>query len=193
MAHDIETDLLQTLSRVAELATQAQDPWWVFGGSAAALYGAEGIEAHDVDVIMSPEDAKRVLTSQGITAIGDGGTDHFRSEVYGKLINTPLPIDILGGFEVKQAGSWVPVAFGAPVRIDLPTGIVFVPQIEELIPLFRLCGRPKDIDRAAKLEALQTGDSDPADLDRVRHLLAPPITRPRHEIGDPDPLPADEA
>lgn len=187
-------DLLQTFYRVSELATAARDPWWIFGGAAAVLCGAEDVEAHDVDVLMSPHDARRVLISQGIDNLGDGGTDRFRSEVYGKLNNAPLPIDVLAGFEVKQAGTWVPVNFSVPLRINLATGPVFIPKIEELIALFRLCGRPKDIDRVDRLEALrQTGAYDPADLDRVRHLLEPPIKRPRHEIGDPDPAPADQA
>lgn len=191
MAHDLEPDLLLTLAEVAELGAAAQDPWWIFGGAAAALHGAEVDYVQDVDVLMSPQDAKRVLASQGIIDFGDGGTDRFRSGVYGKLNVAPLPIDILAGFDVNRDGSWVPVCFSVPLRVDLPTATVYVPQLEELIALFRLCGRPKDLDRAAKLEALQTGDYDPADLDRVRHLLDPPIKRARHEVGDPEPLPAE--
>lgn len=150
-----DPDLDQTLERVAELTSVARDPWWIFGGAAAALYGDEDVEAHDVDVLMSPDDAKRVLSSQGITHMGDGGTDRFRSAVYGQVNGAALPIDVLAGFEIMQAGVWVPVAFSEPVRMDLSAGPVYVPRLDELIAVFRLCGRRKDLDRADRLEALR--------------------------------------
>lgn len=155
MAPVIDIGLLQTLQRVADFAGRARDPWWIFGGAAAALYGVEGVDLHDVDVLMSPRDAHRVLASQGQIELSDGGTDRFRSVVYGQITGAPLPIDVLAGFEIKQDGTWVPVIFSEPVRIELSTGPVFVPKLAELIAVFRLCGRAKDLDRADRLEALR--------------------------------------
>ena len=151
--NSIYADLHETLQRVAELAATAKGDWWVFGGAAAALYGVDGTDAHDVGVLMSPTDAKQVLAEHGISGLGDGGTSRFRSTVFGNLKHLgPLPIDVLAGFEVNRAGTWVPVQFSSPVAIQLPIGTVSVPKLDELIELFRLCGRPKDLERAAKLE-----------------------------------------
>lgn len=146
--------LLETLAHLVKLTAQASQPWWVFGGAAMRLHGAIDIEPADVDVLLAPADASLILQNAGITQTSDGGSGRFRSEVYGTITSTPLPIDIMGGFSVHDGANWHPVTLTSIEHIALPFGLVPVPSLPELIATTRQLGRPKDLERAARLEAL---------------------------------------
>lgn len=151
---DLPADLLDTLAEVARLTAAANGSWWIFGGAAMRLYGARDIVPADVDVLLAPDAAKAILIAEGIGQTSDGGSDRFRSQVYGTITKAPLPIDILGGFQVYHGADWRPVLLTSIERIILPFGTIQVPTLPELIAITRQLGRPKDFDRAQRLEAL---------------------------------------
>jgi hypothetical protein len=103
-----------------------------------------------VDVLASAADARRLIATLGAEPGRSGGTDLFRSPVFAKVGGLPLPVDVMGGFEVRGREGWAPVWPATRVRI----GEVFVPELAEQARIYRLFGRPKDLARAARLEAL---------------------------------------
>ncbi len=84
---------------------------------------------------------------------GDG-RGPYRSEVFGRIDDGPLPIEVLGGFHVREQGRWVAVQPVTRLAVGLARGAVFVPSRPELAAITRRLGRPKDLLRARMLDAL---------------------------------------
>lgn len=143
--------LLQTFRMVAEKLTVAQDPWWLIGGAAARLQGARTVAISDIDVIMSVRDARRILADLGIPPKADGGTDRFRSDVFARWTSPPVPVDLMGGFQVLARDGWQPVRPATREPVPVADKILYVPSRLELIGICRLFGRPKDLARAEAL------------------------------------------
>jgi hypothetical protein len=139
---------------VADALTRARDPWWLIGGAAIGLHGVQSA-IPDVDVVMSPQDARQVLLELNILPAEDGGTALFRSEVFGRWTMLPLPVEIMGGFQIRTQEGWRPLvpATREPFPVDGRT--LYVPSRRELIEICRLFGRPKDLARAGALGRLR--------------------------------------
>jgi hypothetical protein len=144
--------LITTLQRVAEIMRDVDDDWCIFGGAAAAIHGVTNMAVADVDILTSPAVASQVLRSHGVMTTADGGTDRFRSQVFGTLRVAPLPIDIMAGFEVRDSNSWWPVRFATSEIVELPAGRIVVPSRSELIEVTRGFGREQDLRRAEALK-----------------------------------------
>ena len=124
-------------------------PWWVIGSAAVVLHGAPTSVA-DIDVLCgSEDDARAVISALGGEILVGTGTDLFRSTVFGRCSAIPLPVEVMAGLSVR----------GEPVRLTTREWRhdddvqVPVPSRAELIALLRRFGRPKDLARAALLEA----------------------------------------
>jgi hypothetical protein len=146
----LPTHLFETLVGVADRMAWAADPWWVIGSAAAALHGLDAESIGDVDIVTSAPAARRLLAKPDIVVVDDGGTGVFRSEVFARLAGLPLKVEILGGLSVRGA----PLAIATRVAMAVGTSAVYVPSCDELVSIFRLFGRPKDIVRAEALAAL---------------------------------------
>lgn len=151
---DLPDSLTATLERVAEAATDMQDPWWVFGGAAMALAGLEDHHVPDVDVMASPRDARRLIAALDGVVSPDPGEGLFRSRVFGQILTTPIPIDIMAEMDVRSGGDWSPVRFETRMPVAVGDWTVFLPSVAEQIAVARLFGRPKDLQRAELLEKL---------------------------------------
>jgi len=151
---ELPDSLTATLERVAEAATDLQDPWWVFGGAAMALAGLEDHHVPDVDVMASPRDARRLIAALDGVVTPDPGEGLFRSRVFGQILTTPVPIDIMAEMDVRSGGDWSPVRFETRMPVAVGDGLVFTPSIAEQIAVARQFGRPKDLQRAELLEKL---------------------------------------
>ena len=151
---ELPDSLTATLERVAEAAADLQDPWWVFGGAAMALAGLEDHHVPDVDVMASPRDARRLIAALDGVVTPDPGEGLFRSRVFGQILTTPVPIDIMAEMDVRSGGDWSPVRFDTRMPVSVGDGLVFTPSITEQIAVARLFGRPKDLQRAELLEKL---------------------------------------
>lgn len=148
-------DLAATLEVLASAARELRQPWWVFGGAAMVLAGLEGLATPDVDVMAAPQDARRLIAALGGVIVEDPGHGLFRSRVFGKASATPVPIEVMADMDVRAGAEWTRVAFATRLPIALDAGPVFIPTVDEQIATCRLFGRPKDLQRAARLEGLR--------------------------------------
>jgi hypothetical protein len=149
--------LAETLDVVVAATGAARDPWWIIGSAAMALYGADGVDPADVDLMMSPEDAHRLLRARGIANDSRDEHERFRSQVFGRLTDKALPIDVMGGFHFRRGGEWVALSPESREAIALPFGAIFAPALAELIEITRGFGRPKDLVRVQIMEDLSGG------------------------------------
>jgi hypothetical protein len=151
MAPELEAALVETARRMAG----AGEPWWIVGSAAALLHGARTAVA-DVDLLCGEADARAVLAAPGLPAAPGGGSELFRSAVFG-TIGAALPIEVMGGLALRSGKGWsrVTLATREPVRVGGAT--LWVPSRGELVALLRRFGRDKDLARAALLEALPRG------------------------------------
>lgn len=148
--HRLPAPLFETLVVVADRLAAAADPWWIIGSAAAALHGLADATIADVDILTSAAEARRLLSDQDVHASNDGGAGMFRSEVFARLTGLPLTVEILGGLQVRNA----PLAIETRLAVPMGERSVYVPSCAELVSIFRLFGRPKDIARAEALTAL---------------------------------------
>lgn len=135
-------DLAATLDAVAAELAEAVQPWWVIGSAAALLHGA-ATQVADVDVLLSLADAERLAQRWNVdNEANDDG--RFRSDVFARWPDAPLPVEIMAGLTVR----------GRPVtpRTRERIGSVWVPSRGELVSILRRFGRPKDVARADLLE-----------------------------------------
>ena len=151
---DLDPRLPATLAQLAPHLETLAEPWWLFGSAAMALHGAGPLAPGDVDLLVSRADAPRLLERLGLPLAPGTRSDRFRSEVFACWREPPLPVEILAGFHVRSGEQWQEVRPRTRVAIALPSGIVHVPDVTELIALCRLFGRPKDFERIRLLEAL---------------------------------------
>ena len=131
----------------------ATGPWWIIGSAAMALHGLD-LAIADVDVVLAPEDAALVLQEHGRVLQSGGVSGLYRSDVFGRVDGGPLPIEVLGGFHVRENDRWVMVQPATRLAIGLARGPVFVPSRLDLASITRRLWRPKDVLRAELLEAL---------------------------------------
>jgi hypothetical protein len=121
-----------------------------------ALHGLR-LPVADVDLLLAPADAARLLQENGIPREADKGDGRFSSDVFGRWVDAPMPIDVMGGLHVLHESRWAAVLPTTRVAIELVSGTVFVPSIVELAAITRFLGRPKDVVRAKLLDALPEG------------------------------------
>jgi hypothetical protein len=139
-----------SLSELAQLATAWRDPWWIIGSAAVVLHGVRDVAAADVDILLSEQDAHCVRNARQLALALPQPLPHplFRSEVFLAVQTSGLPLELMAGFCVARAGTWQPVTLATREPVILPFGTVYVPGIRELLGLFHLFGREKDLLRA---------------------------------------------
>jgi hypothetical protein len=148
----VTPELAATLGDVARAAAGLPGPWWLIGSAAAVLLGLDETPA-DVDVLTGEADARRLIAALGAAPLPADGTPLFRSTVFAQIRSTPVAVDVMGGFEVRTAAGWTRVWPATRVAV----GGVFIPDAAEQARICRLFGRPKDLARAARLEAIAGG------------------------------------
>lgn len=154
MTGALTDDLIATLDIVASAAAGLRDPWWIFGGAAMALAGLDESHVPDVDIMASPRDARALIDVLHGRIVQDPGEGLFRSEVFGRVLTTPVPLEVMANMDVRAGGDWTRIAFHSRVRVDIGEAVVFTPAVAEQIATCRLFGRPKDMERATRLEPL---------------------------------------
>ncbi len=145
--------LADALDLVVRVTAPATGPWWIIGSAAMALHGLD-LPVADVDLLLAPQDATRVLQEHG--RVLPSGEEHgpYRSEVFGRIDGGPLLVEVLGGFHVREGGHWVAVEPATRLAVGLARGAVFIPSRPELAAITRRLGRPKDLLRARMLDTL---------------------------------------
>ncbi|MBX9460124.1 MAG: hypothetical protein KL785_02255, partial [Brevundimonas sp.] len=115
----LSEDLLASLHIVASAALRLEDPWWIFGGAAMALAGLDETHVPDVDIMASPRDARALIHILNGRVVEDPGEGVFRSRVFGQILTTPVPLDVMADMEVRAGGDWTPVAFQSRMPVDI--------------------------------------------------------------------------
>lgn len=144
-----------SLSAFLGVSSHLEQPWWIIGGAATALMTSDFSDVHDVDVLLAPQDAQRLIAALDLVDGSDGGTGRFKSEVYGTWSAPPLPIDLLGGFQVKVGNKWTPIVPTTRCPCLTPAGTVFLPSIDEQMEITKLLGRPRDFVRIDRLKSIK--------------------------------------
>ncbi len=150
----IDPSLAASLKAIGALMNAAVDPWWIITSAAVALHGADAGRVADVDVMLSVRDAASLLPTIGVGCRSGSGHADFRSAIFGTWTVPPLPVEFMADFRHRVGTDWLPVELITRERMELEGEIVFVPGRAELCELLRRFGRPKDIERAARLAAL---------------------------------------
>lgn len=146
--------LVETLGSVAAIMEEARDPWWIIASAAAALHGAKPITVADVDVLLSVEDAGRILPLIGVEPYPAPPNPLFRSEVLAKWPTPPVPVDLMAGFEHRVGDTWHMVKPVTRQAIAVGAATIYIPERDELRRIITGFGRPKDLERARLLAAL---------------------------------------
>ena len=146
--------LTATLDVVAQACGLLRDRWWIHGSAAMTLIGVDGLTVGDVDLLTSEDDARRLLDGWNVAPAPGIPSARFRSAVFGRAEVAPLPIEVMAGFEVCSGGRWLRVDPATRVPRPWNAATLFVPSAEEQARICRLFGRPKDLERAAYLDAL---------------------------------------
>ena len=150
------TALDETLQRLSADLDTLDDDWWLIGSAALALNGVELASVGDVDLLTTPAAARRLAQRWGCQLNAPGASGLFRSNVYFQRTASPLPVDVMAGFQVNSGGAWRPVWPKTRVAIHALGGTYYTPSRAELLDLLLLFDRPKDRERAALLRALPT-------------------------------------
>jgi hypothetical protein len=155
MSH-VSPALYATLAEIVpELHVQCVDPWCLIGSAAALLAGA-AVGVADVDVLVSRDDAERLMrlwASQREHAHQAADGDRFRSH-FARFRFPGLPVEVMGGLELNDGDAWKQVSMGRLTLVGLNGLAVPVPSIQDQIRILESFGRDKDQRRAAALRTL---------------------------------------
>ena len=116
-------------------------PWALIGSGALILLGAPLDEAGDLDVVTNVEGAGRLRAAwagwlePGEPKAPDGP---FRSDDFARYATPWGPVEVMGGLKVR----------GRVLELSGP-----LPSAADQLRILRLFGRPKDLEKAALLEA----------------------------------------
>lgn len=147
-ATDLTSPLRESLEWINTFAMGAHDPWWIVFSGAAHLVGAWPATPADVDLMMSVRDANAFANATGsLPFTGPPPSGSFRSKVFMRFEQSPIPVEVMADFEVHTEDGWTQ---GIPETCISCAG-VFVPSIADQIRIYRLLNRSKD---KAIIEAL---------------------------------------
>ena len=136
-----------------DLQRHCRDPWVVIGSAAAHLAGAD-VAVADLDVLTSVRDAD-TLIGQWRARLDEthapAGAERFRSR-FARFLFPGLPVEVMGGLELCGEHGWAPVRIGKVVTCEVAGIAVPIPAVAEQIRILESFGRPKDLQRAARLK-----------------------------------------
>lgn len=116
-------------------------PWSLIGSGALILLGAPVDEAADLDVITGVDGAGRLRAAwAGWLEPGEPNAPEgsYRSEDFARYLTPWGPVEVMGGLRIR----------GRLIAVSGP-----IPSAAEQLRILRLFGRPKDLAKAAQLEA----------------------------------------
>ena len=116
-------------------------PWALIGSGALILIGGPLEAAGDLDVVTGIDGAGRLRSAWAGWLEADepkAPDGPFRSDDFARYATPWGPVEVMGGLRVR----------GRPLDVAGP-----IPSATEQLRILRLFGRPKDLDKAARLEA----------------------------------------
>jgi hypothetical protein len=139
-------DIAALLARVTPDLDAVAAPWTVIGSGALILLGVPLGAANDLDIVTSAQGAGRLRArwsewlKSGVAKLPDGP---FRSEDFARYETPWGPAEVMGGLKVR----------GEPLVITACHADLPIPTAQEQLRILHLFGRPKDLAKAAQLEA----------------------------------------
>lgn len=134
-------ELRQLFENVAPDLDAFAPPWSLIGSGALVLLGAPLDEAADLDVVTGVDGAGRLRSAWGgwLDATEPRAPDGpFRSQDFARYVTPWGPVEVMGGLQVR----------GRTLDLNAP-----IPSAADQLRILRLFGRPKDLAKAALLEA----------------------------------------
>jgi hypothetical protein len=134
-------DLRALFERVAPDLDGLAQPWMLIGSGAMVLLGVPLETAADLDVVTSLDGASRLRAAwdgwleAGEPKLPDGP---FRSQDFARYATPWGTVEVMGGLRVR----------GRVLAVAGP-----IPSAQEQLRILKLFGRPKDLEKAAVLEA----------------------------------------
>lgn len=141
---------------IPRLREHCRDPWVIIGSTAAALAGAD-VTVADLDVLTSTADARRLIDAWSIwldRAYRPEGGDRFRSHFARFHFADGMPVEVMGGLELRSVEGWQPVKVDEITLVHCAGVSVPIPAIAEQIRILENFARSKDLLRAQLLRAL---------------------------------------
>jgi hypothetical protein len=120
-------------------------PWSLIGSGALIMLGVPLEDAADLDVVTGVDGAGRLRAAWAgwlDTAEPKAPDGPFRSEDFARYATPWGPVEVMGGLKVR----------GRLLDIAAP-----IPSAAEQLRILKLFGRPKDLEKAARLEAWLQG------------------------------------
>lgn len=148
-------ELCGTLRSVAGVMASFPEGWTIIGSAAMVLHGIDAGPVHDVDLLVEPWLADAVLDRMGLVPLLLPPDPLFRSTAFARWEQPLLPVEVMAGLHVAVAGRWQPVELCTRKSFDIAGQRLFVPEVRELLELFRLLDRPKDGPRIRALVAAE--------------------------------------
>lgn len=151
---------LQALLQRLALDLHALDaPWAIIGSAALVIAGVPGLDCPDLDILTTRAGAEALERAWAMWRRDDYVPDPaapFRSR-FSRYGFPEGEAEVMGELEFRGQGGWSAVWPRALERRRFGEAAWPVPTLDEQIRILRLFGRPKDLAKAARLEAFRTG------------------------------------
>lgn len=144
-------ELILSVELIARIMPPGAD-WWVIGSTALALSGID-VAPRDVDVFAASDVIEAARAVLDVPAV-PSGSDRFRSSPYFQFCpEGGVDIDFMGGLQVCSNGKWIGLQIETVSPLRCGNSTIFLPTLDEQVRILNLFGRPKDLARAALIEA----------------------------------------
>lgn len=154
LAPTIDARMAATLPPLmAEVDGRFHDPCWIIGSAAMQLAGVAGVVPNDLDLLCSERDAEALQRNWGRyqdSRYRPAEDDRFRSR-FARFHHLPMPLEAMGGLQVKGPQGWQPVAVLADTSVTVAGVNARIPTLEEQLRILRLFGRGKDLAKAERI------------------------------------------
>lgn len=149
----LHTHLRRALEQLTTPLQEADPSWCVFGSYALVLNGVPGIEAHDVDILLSARGLKHLLTClPRLELLHEERPGNIFRSLHARIVTEGIEVDLSGDLEIKREGQWQPVQ----VTQVLSDGCLHYTSPQDCARLLMLFGREKDVPRLQALREWAT-------------------------------------
>lgn len=155
---------VETLKNVSRFLVATEDPWWIVGSAGIALCGFDPETIRDIDVVISLEDARRLMSRHKLSNAADGGNHLFRSKVILRPDLGLVPVEIMSHYDINNAGTWTRLTPRTREIVELDGTTLFVPELDEQIEILNQLGRKKDLQRVAMIRSALGGEQKPGTI-----------------------------
>lgn len=149
MTHD---ELAQLLDRLAPELDALAEPWCVIGSGALMIAGVDWPDCADLDILTTAAGALSLETAWAGWREADYAPDPqapFRSR-FSRYDFRPGAAEVMGDLEVKTSEGWARLT--AVSERQMFGGRAWpAPNLSEQARIFKLFGRPKDLEKAGQI------------------------------------------